>query len=46
MPTTSCTASGSNAAIARLEGINKWYGDYHALRDIDLHVATGERIVI
>ena len=35
-----------NGAIARMQGINKWYGAYHALRDIDLHVAPGERLVI
>ena len=35
-----------NAAVVRMEGINKWYGAYHALRDIDLQVAPGERIVI
>jgi ABC-type polar amino acid transport system ATPase subunit len=40
------TTSGSNASIARLHGINKWYGDFHALRDIDLDVASGERVVI
>lgn len=27
-------------------GVNKWYGDYHALRDIHLQVQAGERIVI
>ncbi|HLX28762.1 MAG TPA: amino acid ABC transporter ATP-binding protein [Casimicrobiaceae bacterium] len=35
-----------DADIARLRGINKWYGEYHALRDIELQVASGERIVI
>src|SRR5512133_3643754 len=34
------------APVVRMDGINKWYGDYHALRDIDLEVAPGERIVI
>jgi len=29
-----------------MQGVNKWYGTYHALRDIDLNVARGERIVI
>jgi ABC-type polar amino acid transport system ATPase subunit len=29
-----------------MQGINKWYGGYHALRDLDLHVAAGERVVI
>ncbi|GAB3667279.1 amino acid ABC transporter ATP-binding protein [Ramlibacter alkalitolerans] len=33
-------------AVVRMSGINKWYGAYHALRDIDLQVAAGERIVI
>ncbi len=27
-------------------GLNKWYGQFHVLRNIDLTVATGERIVI
>jgi general L-amino acid transport system ATP-binding protein len=39
-------ASDTSAPIARLQGINKWYGSYHALRDIDLGVASGERVVI
>jgi len=26
--------------------LNKWYGEFHVLRDIDLAVARGERIVI
>ncbi|MBB3176109.1 amino acid ABC transporter ATP-binding protein [Variovorax sp. Sphag1AA] len=34
------------ASVVRMSGINKWYGDYHALRDIELQVAPGERIVI
>jgi polar amino acid transport system ATP-binding protein len=29
-----------------MEGINKWYGTYHALRDVNLNVRRGERIVI
>lgn len=33
-------------AIIRITGLNKWYGNYHALRDIDLTVQQGERIVI
>ena len=34
-------------AIIRFEKVNKWYGDdFHVLRDIDLEVAAGERIVI
>ncbi|HZY16814.1 MAG TPA: amino acid ABC transporter ATP-binding protein [Ramlibacter sp.] len=33
-------------AVVRMQGINKWYGEYHALRDIELAVQPGERIVI
>ena len=29
-----------------MKGVNKWYGEFHVLRDIDLTVARGERIVI
>jgi len=33
--------------IVVFDKVNKWYGDrYHALRDIDLAVARGERIVV
>ena len=40
------TSPETNDAIARLQSINKWYGAYHALRDIDLQVASGERVVV
>ena len=29
-----------------LVGVHKWYGDFHVLRDINLRVTKGERIVI
>ena len=29
-----------------MQHVNKWYGEFHALRDINLKVARGERIVI
>jgi len=40
-----------NSAVAQpiilFDKVNKWYGnDFHVLRDIDLSVAAGERIVI
>lgn len=37
--------SESGPAI-EISALNKWYDDYHALKDIDLQVAHGERIVI
>ena len=30
----------------RLEGVNKWFGALHVLRDINLTVAAGERVVV
>ena len=27
-------------------GVHKWYGDFHVLRDINLRVTKGERIVV
>jgi general L-amino acid transport system ATP-binding protein len=33
-------------SIISFEKVSKWYGDFHVLRDIDLDVAKGERIVI
>ena len=38
-------AMGSEIAV-RIEKLNKWYGSFHVLRDIDLTVRRGERIVI
>ncbi|MGA1288093.1 MAG: amino acid ABC transporter ATP-binding protein [Rubrivivax sp.] len=37
----------STESIIRFEKVNKWYGNsFHVLRDIDLDVRPGERIVI
>ncbi len=34
-------------SIISFDKVNKWYGNsFHVLRDIDLHVAQGERLVI
>jgi len=33
-------------SIVEMLGLNKWFGSFHALADIDLTVAKGERIVI
>ena len=39
------TAATGRTAI-EIDGLNKWYGTFHVLRDIDLSVNEGERIVI
>jgi general L-amino acid transport system ATP-binding protein len=46
MATKPSATAVPNGAIARMQGINTWFSAYHALRDIDLHVAPGERLVI
>jgi general L-amino acid transport system ATP-binding protein len=33
-------------AIVSIAGLNKWFGNFHVLRDVSLDVARGERIVI
>ena len=32
--------------VIRVEGMHKWFGNFHALKDIDLEVFQGEKIVI
>jgi len=32
--------------MIRMEGVHKWYGQFHVLKDINLTVLKGERIVI
>ena len=39
-------ARGVSEAAIEIAGLNKWFGEFHVLRDIDLTVARGERIVI
>lgn len=35
-----------NEPIVSMHGVNKWFGDFHVLRNIDLEVSRGERIVV
>ena len=39
-------ATPSTGAAIAMTGVNKWYGAFHVLRDINLEVARGEKIVI
>ena len=36
----------SGEPVIQISGMNKWFGRFHVLRDIDLTVCRGERIVI
>src|SRR5712672_1594528 len=39
------TAGRSEFAV-EIEGLHKWFGEFYVLRDVDLQVRRGERIVI
>jgi general L-amino acid transport system ATP-binding protein len=36
----------STGIAIEMRGVHKWYGEFHVLRDINLRVTTGEKIVI
>ncbi|MDX1743665.1 MAG: amino acid ABC transporter ATP-binding protein [Ruegeria sp.] len=36
----------TQSPIISLNGVNKWYDDYHALRDVSLDVMQGQKLVI
>jgi general L-amino acid transport system ATP-binding protein len=36
----------NSETLIQMSGVNKWYGDYHVLRDINLSVLKGEKLVI
>ncbi|GAB5390333.1 MAG: amino acid ABC transporter ATP-binding protein [Alphaproteobacteria bacterium] len=46
--TTADTAQTDDSGdpIIRIQNMNKWYGSFHALKDINLDVKSGEKIVI
>ncbi len=43
---TTQAAKSHDTPMVEMRGLNKWYGDFHVLRDINLTVQRGERIVI
>ncbi|HEY7765076.1 MAG TPA: amino acid ABC transporter ATP-binding protein [Aestuariivirgaceae bacterium] len=46
MASTRVKTAVSDEVAIEIIGMNKWYGDFHVLRDINLTVFQGERIVI
>ena len=40
------SAPAHDGAAIEMIGVNKWYGQFHVLRDVNLTVGQGERIVI
>ena len=45
-PGTEPAKSTGKRPTIEVIGMHKWYSDFHVLRDINLKVADGERIVI
>ena len=46
MAAKKATMSVSDEVVVNMDEVNKWYGQFHVLRDINLEVRKGERIVI
>jgi general L-amino acid transport system ATP-binding protein len=44
--TTQLQSVASDETVISMDKVNKWFGDFHVLKDIDLTVFKGERIVI
>ena len=40
------TAQVSNAPIIDIQGLGKWFGKHHVLRDVKMQVGSGEKVVI
>ncbi|APZ42701.1 amino acid ABC transporter ATP-binding protein [Acidihalobacter ferrooxydans] len=43
-PASTSTATGET--VIRIHELHKWYGEFHVLKNINLEVARGERIVV
>src|SRR5580693_10347416 len=40
------SGSGAPRPVIELRRVHKWYGDFHVLKDINLEVKKGERVVV
>src|SRR4051794_40973356 len=38
--------TGIGTSAVRLQKVNKWYGQFHVLRNVDLEIVDGERVVL
>jgi general L-amino acid transport system ATP-binding protein len=46
MTATQAEQNDSSDVMVELRNVNKWYGDFHVLKNINLKVTKGERIII
>ncbi|MHB0775607.1 amino acid ABC transporter ATP-binding protein [Halomonas sp. WWR20] len=45
-PISNVVTPAHDSPVVQIQNLNKWYGKFHALKDISLTVQSGERIVI
>ena len=45
-PAETAASTMGTSEVITMAGVNKWYGDFHVLKDIDFSVKSGERIVV
>ncbi len=46
MSDSNVQAERSSEPVIRMQGVHKWFGQFHVLKDINLSVRQGERIVL
>ena len=46
MPTNNDRQTPQSPNIIEISGLNKWFGEFHVLKDIDLTVGKGQKLVI
>jgi len=46
MSDSNVQAEQSSEPVIRMQGVHKWFGQFHVLKDINLSVRQGERIVL
>ncbi len=45
-PFAATTEAGGGGVAVDIKGVHKWFGDFYVLREVDLTIRRGERIVI
>jgi general L-amino acid transport system ATP-binding protein len=46
MMSAQAVANTSHGPMIEMRGVNKWYGEFHVLRDVNLTVGAKERVVV
>ena len=46
MQETTKSQAATNRPMIELRNVNKWYGDFHVLKNINIEVRKGERVVV